>query len=154
MVTLGEWASSSAEVRDLPVDSVEQRTRFALQTLRILPRGDVDTVGIGGRLVGRARPVVFRAEHERRLVDVIRESTTPQPFDNRDEIRAIDLDRGRILLGKKSRTLCYVRPEQLPQVVTVGVPAHVTGKLFSPIVGRPFVLVDSIEVGSQPDDEA
>lgn len=153
MVELGEWASSSAVVGELPVDDVERRTRLALQTLRILPRGNVEDVGLGGQLIGRSRPVLFRADHERRLVEVVGASTTPQRFDHRDEIRAVDLDRGTVILGKAARLRCYVRPEQMPEVVAVGVLARVVGQLYRPIVGKPFVLVEAIEGATLPSDE-
>jgi hypothetical protein len=153
MVELGEWASSSAGVNDLPVDDVQRRTLLALQTLRILPRGGVEEVGIGGQLIGRSRPVVFRADHERRLIDVVGASTPPQPFDQSEEIRAVDLDRGYIILGKAARLRCYVRPDHLPEVVAVGVRARVIGQLYHPIDGKPFVLVDTLEGATVPSDE-
>jgi hypothetical protein len=141
MISMGEWAGTAEGVERLPVDDVGRRTHLALQTLRILPRGEVAEVGIGGQLIGRARPVVFRQDYERRIVEVVGASTTPEPFDHVDEIRAFDSDRGQLTLGKE-RLRCYVRPDQVPKVVAVGVSARVVGRLFAPIVGKPFVLVD------------
>lgn len=153
LVAMGEWASSSASVADVPVDDVEQRTRVAVQALRILPRRGIAEAHIGGKLIGRSRPVTFRREHERRIVDVIGSSTTAEPFDRRDEIRGIDLDRGLVILGKRERLTCYVHPEQMGSVALAGVEAHVRGSLFRPLTGRPFVLADVIELGEPPEDE-
>lgn len=144
LVAMGEWASSSDAVDRVPVDNVEQRNRVALQALRVLPRRGLSRVEIGGQLIGRSRPVEFRPEHERRLVEVIGAMAPSEPFDKVDVIRAIDLDRGLVVL--KSRLQCYIRPpELLGEVATVGVPARVRGTLFRPFSGRAFVLADAVE---------
>ncbi len=97
---------------------------------------------------------MFRQDYERRLVEVVGASTTPRPFDRFDEIRAFDIDRGHLILGK-DRLRCYVRADQVPKVVAVGVSARVVGRLFAPIVGKPFVLVDQdIEGPAVANDEA
>lgn len=153
LVAMGEWASSSTDVTEVPVDDVEQRTRVAVQALRILPRRGIATADIGGRLIGRSRPVAFRAEHERRLVDVIGSTTKSEPFETQDEIRGIDLDRGLVILGKKERLTCYVRREQLGSVALVGVQAHVRGSLFRPLTGRPFALAEAIDFSDSPEEE-
>jgi hypothetical protein len=153
LVSMGEWASSSADVADVPVDDVEQRTRVAVQALRILPRRGIAAAEIGGKLIGRSKPVAFRPEHERRIVDVIGSSTKPESFDRQDEIRGIDLDRGLIILGKKSRLTCYMRPEQLGSVALAGVQAHVRGSLYRPLSGRPFVLVESLDLIEPAEEE-
>ncbi len=141
MVGLGEWASSNAGVDELAFDSVQRRTSLAVQTLRILPRGEVEEVALGGQMIGRPRPVVFRQGHEARILQAVGTSVPPQHFDRSDEIRAFDHDRGLLLLGQK-RLRCFARPEHLPRVVAVGHSARVVGQLFSPVVGQPFVLVE------------
>lgn len=153
LVAVGEWASSSTDVTEVPVDDVEQRTRVAVQALRILPRRGIATADIGGRLIGRSRPVAFRAEHERRLVDVIGSTTKGEPFERQDEIRGIDLDRGLVILGKRERLTCYVRREQLGSVALAGVQAHVRGSVFRPLTGRPFVLAEEIVFSDSPEEE-
>ena len=95
----------------------------------------------------------FRAEQERRLVDVIGSTTKGEPFDRHDEIRGIDLDRGLVILGKKERLTCYVRREQLGNVALVGVQAHVSGSMFRPLTGRAFVLADEITFTDSPEEE-
>ena len=82
LVEMGAWAASTEVVEQAPIDDPEQRTRVAVQALRILPRGGVAAVAIGGRLIGRSRPVELRADHQRRLVEVIGSTTTPEPFDH------------------------------------------------------------------------
>lgn len=141
MVGLGEWAGSHAGIADLSIDSVQQRTLLAVQTLRILPRGDVEEVAVGGQLIGRSRPVALRQNYEGRIVEAVGTTAPPTSIERHGEIRAFDRDRGQLLLGKE-RLRCFVRPEFLPKVVAVGESARVAGRLFTPIVGRPFVLVD------------
>jgi hypothetical protein len=115
LLTMAEWADSDATIEELPVDDAEQRTRLAVQARRLLPSRGIETVSVGGQLVGRSKPVEFRGAHERRFLSVIEASIAPQPFDERDEVRAVDLDRGMIALGKK-RVPCYVRPGMLGEV--------------------------------------
>jgi hypothetical protein len=141
MVGLGEWAGSQAGVGDLSIDSVQRRTLLAVQTLRILPRGDVEEVAVGGQLIGRSRPVALRQNHEVRIVEAVGTTEPPRMIERHDEIRAFDRDRGQLLLGK-DRLRCFVRPEFLPKIVAVGESARVAGRLFTPVVGKPFVLVD------------
>lgn len=141
MVGLGEWAASPAGIGDLSIDSVQRRTVLAVQTLRILPRGDVDEVAIGGQLIGRSRPVALRQNYEGRIVEAVGTTTPPTPINRNDEIRAFDRDRGFLLLGK-DRLRCFFRREFSPRVIAVGESARVVGRLFTPVVGKPFVLVD------------
>lgn len=141
MVGLGEWAASQAGVDDLSIDSLQRRTLLAVQTLRILPRGDIEEVAVGGQLLGRSRPITFRQNYEGRIVEAVGTIEPPTRFERHDEIRAFDRDRGQLLLGK-DRLRCFVRPEFSPRVVAVGESAHVVGRLFTPVVGKPFVLVD------------
>jgi hypothetical protein len=141
MVGLGEWAGSPAGVDDLSIDSVQRRTLLAVQTLRILPRGDVEEVAVGGQFIGRSRPVALRQSYEGRIVQAVGTTTPPTPIERHDEIRAFDRDRGQLLLGR-DRLRCFVRSEFLPKVVAVGESARVAGRLFTPVVGKPFVLVD------------
>jgi hypothetical protein len=150
LLAMGEWAGSDAPLKDLPVDDADQRTRLAVQARRVLPSRGIESVSVGGRLVGRSKPVEFRAEHERRFLSVIESSTHPQPFAERDEVRAVDLDRGVLVLGKKLRMPCYVRPGMLGDVAAAGVTAHVEGQLYRPLGARPFVLVERLEVGEPP----
>ncbi|MCC6525918.1 MAG: hypothetical protein IT373_24940 [Polyangiaceae bacterium] len=153
LVTIAEWAESAAAVSELQLDDVDQRTRTAVQALRILPRRGIATVAVGGRLVGRSRPVELHPAHEKRLLEVVGAQMTPEDFDETDEIRAIDLDRGHVVLGKEARHQCFVRPDQLGEVAFVGVPARIVGQRYRALVGRPFVLADSIDVQVPiPDD--
>ena len=153
LVEMGAWAASTELVEQAPIDDPEQRTRVAVQALRILPRGGVAAVAIGGRLIGRSRPVELRADHQRRLVEVIGSTTTPEPFDHHDVVRGVDLDRGLVLLGKQARLPCYVYPELLGDVAVAGIGARVSGQLYRPVFGKPFVLADKIEFDERPDED-
>ncbi len=76
---------------------------------------------------------------------------TPEPFDTKDVIRAIDLDRGFLVLGKQARIPCYVRPERLHEIAQVGVSARVVGERYRPLRGPAFVLADRVEVEGSSD---
>jgi hypothetical protein len=147
VVTLAEWATSNAPVAELGVDDVNQRTHTAVQALRLLPRRGVKTVTLGGKLVARSKPVDIGLEHEKRFLQVVSENSSPIDFDKTDEIRAIDLDRGSIILGRnRDRTPCFLPPEQLEELNEVGVRARVQGQLYRPFTGRPFVIATEITV--------
>lgn len=85
----------------------------------------------------------FRASHEARFVEVIGSQAKEEAFDEADEIRAIDLDRGLLVLGKHEarRALGGARRHR-----EVGVRARVTGRLYRALGARPFVLADRVEV--------
>ncbi|NJK32815.1 MAG: hypothetical protein HC927_10625 [Deltaproteobacteria bacterium] len=149
LLTVVEWAGSGASLADLGVDDAEQRTRFALQARRLLPRRGIKTVAVGGLLVARSKPIEIHAAHESRFLEVVGSQSPAHPFDETDEIRAIDLDRGLVVLGKQ-RTQCFVHPEHLGEVAEVGVQARVRGQQYRPLMGRAFVLADTIEIEPGP----
>jgi hypothetical protein len=102
---------------------------------------------LGGQLIARSKPVDIHVEHEKRFLEVVSENSSPSPFDRTDEIRAIDLDRGLISLGRnKDRMQCFLPPPQLEELSEVGVTAQVTGRLYHPFTGRPFVIADKVTV--------
>lgn len=144
LVTMGEWAASEAEVSALPLDDVEQRSRMTVQALRIVPHRGILKAEIGGTLIGRSKPVEFRPEHERRFLSVLRSSAPSEVYDETEEIRGIDLDRGLVIVNRKMRLHCYVRPEHLQEITEVGAQAHVQGTLYRPLAGQPFVVASHI----------
>lgn len=144
LVTIGEWAASEADVSALPVDDVEQRSRTTVQAMRIVPRRGIVKAEIGGALIGRTKPVEFKPEHERRFLAVLGSAAPSEVYDKTEEIRGIDLDRGLVIVNRKMRLPCYVRPEHLQEVTEVGIQAHVQGTLYKPLAGRPFVIVSHI----------
>ncbi len=153
VATLAEWAASSEAVSALAIDDTDLRTHAALQTMRLLPRRGIATVELGGYAIGRAKPVMIRASHEARMMSVVAERAAEEAFDVRDEIRAIDLDRGFIKLGQKPSVLCYASPALLEEVHRVGVMAEVSGKRLLPRFGKaPFVVASRIEVEEGGDE--
>lgn len=145
-VTVAEWAEGGAEVSELRIDDAEARTRAAVQVRRLVPRGSIRSVSFGGKLLSRSVPAVLRGEHEARILKVVSELTAPEPFDMSEVIRAIDLDRGLLVLGKQARIPCYVRPELLHEIAQVGVRAQVVGQRYRPLKGPAFVLAERVEV--------
>lgn len=151
LVTMGEWATSEAEVSALAVDDVDQRRRMTVQAMRLVPRRGIVKAEIGGTLIGRAKPVEFRPEHERRFFEVLGSSAPFEVYDRTEEVRGIDLDRGLVTVNRKMRLPCHVRPEHLQEVTEVGIQAHVRGTLYKPLAGRPFVIVSHIvPVNAEP----
>jgi len=146
LATMVEWAASTAELNTLAMDDVETRTRTAVQALRVMPRRGVEKVSLGGKLMGRAKPIVLAPAQQSRLVEVASAGTTPISFDRTDEVRAVDLDRGFIRLGKSPRVVCYVQQDELVKVTEVGVRARVLGDLYKPPSGAAFVLVRGLDV--------
>jgi hypothetical protein len=156
MLTLAEWAAGDEPVDQLALHDVEGRVRAALQARRLLPRMGITTAEIGGTLMTRSKPVELHASFDRRFVQVVAAHSSPMPFDRRDEIRAIDLDGGFLALRtgpkRSERVQCYVEPEQLAAIGEVGVRAHVTGLIYQPLGGRPFVLADRVDVEDDAGD--
>lgn len=148
LATIATWAESGHVVGALAIDDPNIRTKAAVQTLRLLPRGDVSTVEIGGRLVGSGQPFTLRALHAHRCVSVLAAASAPTRFDEQGELRGIDLDRGTITLGQgQMRHTCYVAdPAYFEWVSQVGVTARVIGERYTPALAPPFVLVEDIEL--------
>lgn len=125
----------------------EARTRVLVQTLRLLPRGGIDEVKIGGTYVNRP-PVRLRRVHAPKVMAAVAEDTEPTMYDHTALIRAIDLDRGSIIHGNQrdSRIPCYVSPEHSDKVTRVGIIARIVGKHYAPRNGQPFVIAEEIEI--------
>lgn len=150
LVTMMEWARSGESVNALPVDNQLQRTRLAVQAMRLFPSRGITTVELGGNLLGRSKPVELRTQDYARCIEVLSAATEPEPFDRVDEIRAIDLDRNAIKLGRGvGQVRCYVLPELLDEIREVGVRARVYGHRYAPLLGPAFVLAERIEI-SEP----
>ena len=106
---------------------------------------------VGGKLVSRSKPIQLRADFELPLLKVVSAQAEPEPYEAHDQVRAIDLDRGLILFGKRERLQCFVKPEQFANLTEVGVRARIRGRHYRPLMGKPFVLVDEIEVEERED---
>lgn len=125
----------------------EARARALVQTLRVLPRRGIEEVRLGGRLVDRQTPVVFRATHDRKVRAALAADMQPSAYENIGSIRAIDLDRGSIIQNRPSgRIQCYLSPERNEAITEVGVLARVVGKLYHPQGGQSFVMIDDISI--------
>jgi len=150
LLTVGDWAKTGDGVDALMLDEVERRTQIAVQALRLLPPRGVASVEIGGALVARPKPVEFRSTYAERFMAVVGAESAPEPFDETDEIRAIDLDRGTLQMGKRgARPRCFARPELLADLREVGVRARVLGALHRPTGRRPFVRPHRARAGRE-----
>ena len=149
LLTMGEWAAADAPLGDLPFDNADQRVRLAVQARRMLPGRGIETAAIGGKLIGRSKPVEFRADLEPRFREVLRAALPPEPFERYDNVRAVDLDRGLVLFGKQ-RIRCYLQSGMLGDHAEVGVMARIQGQLYRPLGESPFVIVDKLAMDEPP----
>jgi hypothetical protein len=99
IVTVNEWAADPGrdvtELRDL-LDGEGAPPRIAAQMLRLMPEQEaaVQTVELGGRLVGRSRPITIRPAYAARMLEVIsHEKGRRRRFDQVGVIRAVDIDQ-------------------------------------------------------------
>jgi len=152
MMTLAEWAGTDAATDALHIDDPSERVRIAVQAMRLVPGREVAVAAFGGSLLGRSKPVEFVPGNYPRFLSIVSAEANQEPFDKEDEVRAIDLDRGLVVLGGKPRVHCYMSQEQTGDVTEVGVTARVIGTRYVPQIGRPFVLVDSIETKGSVED--
>lgn len=136
--------------RELDADT---RTRVLVQTLRVLPRGGIEEVRIGGEYVAR-QPVELRRVHAPKVMEAVAQNTAPTFYDHTALIRAIDLDRGSISHGNgpRARVVCYVPAALGERVTRVGVRARIVGRMYSPHDGQPFVIAEEIDVLSDRAD--
>lgn len=126
---------------------VETRTRVLLQTMRVVPRGGIEEVTIGGSCISRA-PVRLRKIHAPKLMAAVGDHLKSSQYDHTALIRAIDLDRGSISHGNapRDRIACFVTPERFADITQVGVFARIVGQHYEPPNGQPFVIAEQIEV--------
>jgi hypothetical protein len=132
---------------------VEARTRALVQTMRVLPRGGIEEVTIGGSYLART-PVRLRKLHAPKLMAAVASSVTPSEYDQTALIRAIDLDRGSLSHGNSSRrrALVYFPAELSEHISQVGVRARIVGKHYAPHNGQAFVIAEQIEILSERAD--
>jgi hypothetical protein len=131
----------------------ETRTRALVQTMRVLPRGGIEEVTLGGTYTARA-PVRLRKLHAPKLMAAVAKDMEPSNYDQITLIRAIDLDRGSLIHGRtpRDRIACHASSDLLEGVTTVGVLARIVGKRYEPPSGSPFVIVEQIELVSERAD--
>lgn len=152
LAVTAEWVNSDAAVDELAIDDPTERVRAAVQTLRILPKRDLLEVTIGGELLGASRPRTLRASDAVRCAAIIAAHAEAAPFEKIDEIRAIDLDRGIVVLGREAKVTCYAANQMLgSDVREVGVRARVVGTHYKQHLASSFVLADSIQVLEAPE---
>jgi hypothetical protein len=155
LASTAHWLESGENVAALPIDDNDARVRAAVQTMRLLPRRDVDLVELGGGLTGSPKPFTLRAAHEVRCVSILAAQSAPRHFNEADEIRGIDLDRGTLILGKGRRLTCYVPNLVLgTEIREVGIRARVHGQLYHPPLSPPFVIAESVEIEDSEPSQA
>lgn len=141
---------ASAEVEGFGREmEANARTRAFVQTLRILPRGRIAEIKIGGKLVARPVPVRLRECHQSLLVSAMSRDLEPSRYEHTAKIRAIDLDKGSFSHGneRSGRVQCFVHSDRVQeQLSRVGVLARVVGMRYRPREGSSFVMAESLEI--------
>lgn len=155
LVGVAAWAASDDSVEHLGtiIPDARRRQRVAFEALRLVPRGQVNEVHIGGRLVARYEPVRMLKTAKARLVAAVVEGQDTKPFDSVGILRAADLDRAaiRLLVDKNSFT-CLLTSEALAVLPTcaLGAQIRVRGQQVDGLRQRGLVVVEEVELAGNP----
>lgn len=160
LVTVAEWASTNAGVEDM-VDAIpvqERRQRVAFQAMRLLPpaRSLCQSVELGGRAIQRLRPMALTAGLAGKLNTVIRHGQVPAHFELEGLVRKLDLDLGSIGVrptGGTKRIELWITEDVELQTTLLDCRVHVTGEKYQDPLGRPFYLVQSLQILDDSNDE-
>lgn len=156
LVTVIDWADRGGVVADLggAISDPDRRRTIAAQALRLVPRGEVERVELGGTLVSRPAPVILRAKSKAKLAEVFTENRRVDAFDHEGEIRALDLDQASFRLRATSGTnhRCWLQedPFELLSEWELGAQVRVRGRQIFGVFQKPLVIVDQIQLLSEP----
>jgi hypothetical protein len=162
LATVAEWAGADAPLNDLSevLPDSERRQRVAFQALRLVPsRSDAcRLVELGGKEIGRLRPVELSNVMSNRLFEVVSFGQSPVPFDVSGVVRMLDLDQGLIALkepGSRRRALYYLRLEDADVLPTdlLGQEVRLEGETYRDPLQRTFSVATRLAVLRRIDDE-
>lgn len=161
LVAVQEWA---ADRQSPPVRALAQRLhgdeiaqRVAAQALRLMPSKEENLrlVELGGRLVGRARPIRIEPSHAERMVHVVKESSALVEFDETGIVRAVDIDQCSMRLrlskpiGGAAAIQCWMEDigllELVSQALVDRVRIRVTGQLYKDPGSPAMVIVRHVQ---------
>ena len=162
LVTVAEWAnndSSVAELNDLLPDG-ERRQRVAFQALRLLPSSNhaCRLVELGGKEIGRIRPVALAPERFARFTEVVSLGQTPIPFEETGVVRMLDLDKGTLALrtaGSRKRKTFWLRlaETEVPSDL-LDRKVRLSGEVYRDPLQRTFFVATTLDLlGSTSDDQ-
>lgn len=162
LVTVMDWAAGQSDFGTLArsVTDSESRRVVAHQGLRLVPRGEVEALELGGTLIQRPAPVTLRPESKARLVSVVAEDQQTEPFLQEGEIRALDLDDATFRLRGPDKAVnrCWLQidPFELLSEWKLGAKVRVHGRRVGGVFKAPVVIVDDVELidGGQPEEES
>lgn len=160
LITVAEWArndSSIAELNNLLPDG-EKRQRVAFQALRLLPSKDdaCSLVELGGREIGRIRPVELSPIMFDRFTEVVSFGQQPTPFDIAGVVRMLDLDQGTLALkvrGTQRRIFFGLRlteTEIPPDLLDMKI--RLSGDTYRDPLQRTFSVATKLEVLGPAED--
>jgi hypothetical protein len=150
IVATVEWASTKEPPRDLTsrLEAAVPLDRLAAQTLRLLPRRDIELVHLGGRIMDRSQPVTLLREHALRLNQAIAETQKrSHKVHDTGSVRELDLDKYsfRLTSGTRNRAKCVLASAELLPIVerALGRTARVTGREYQSDRTK-FIMIESI----------
>jgi len=164
LAAIAEWAANDLPITDLSeiLPDTERRQRIAFQALRLLPsHNDPCTlVELGGKEIGRLRPVAFSPAMSPRFFDVVSSGQRPTAFDVTGIVRMLDLDQGTLALKPPSstrRTIYWLRLDEteLPAAL-LDMEVRLRGKIYRDPLQHTFAVATKLDVigpGDEPDDE-
>ena len=110
------WAEDAEPIMSnlrklFPAD--ERRKMVAAQAIRMLPEEGIESVRIGGKLLGAEGFIELRPSQAPKIVPVLQDGERPENFSCTGTVRAVDRDQKwfRLKFGDKSRK-CWVNNEE------------------------------------------
>ncbi len=138
IVLVNEWAANpSAPVETLFKRLPDKDTpeRVAALAMRLVPGQEesIQSVEMGGRLLGRLQPIVIQPRYAERMARVVRRSPTRQDFDKVGTVRAIDIDQRSMRIKADALSYkCFFEDHELFERAreALGRRARVAGSLY------------------------
>lgn len=159
LVVAAEWASSEKAPQELAaqIPEVRRRQRVAFEAMRLVPRGEVEEVRLGGRIVARFEAVRLVAAARPRLVEALAAGQTTARFEAEGVLRAADLDRASIRVHADDGTKysCLVASEAMDAIRQYALDSrvHVRGERIHGLHKTPLIVVDHVELKGEPEVE-
>jgi hypothetical protein len=150
LVAVNEWAANSSASIDALMGNLpeeEAPERVATLAMRLVPSQEesIQRVELGGRLIGRPRPVQIQPSYAERMFTVVKERhTARREFDQVGIIRAVDMDqrsmRIKVVDGRRAYKCFFKDPVILESArEALGQRRRVSGQLYA-APGSPGVV--------------
>lgn len=150
------WAEDAEPIVDnlrklFPGDG--QRKAIAAHTIRMLPQEGIESVRVGGKLLGAGGTVELRPSQAPKIVPVLLDGEAPEEFSKTGIVRAVDRDQKwfRLKYGNTTRK-CWVNDaeylELACQALATKTKVVVKGDEFIIAYRRPFVQTQMLAMAA------